>query len=305
LRDSYGNDSSRHRLGHTFEEVVTPALLRPVPIGIVVGVFGNEALGVRHEAEHAAGIVLEAGDLGAGAIDVLAIKQGGVAVLDVFFGIAGFTDEAAFSMGHGQFEVVRQGFEEGAGVAVLFQRRPAADETATGVVDQAATWQKIELREDLEAVADAQDITAIGHELLQALTQLVLGDELGDATAHDVIAIAEATGENDELSAIQRCRLQQGHGQDFRAEPGGLKRAGGFQVAVGAGEFDEEGVGHGRYKLLYGISPTECNKASASFPCLESQVLLHTGVSRLSRQIFFREMTGDPSLSQFFAESRP
>lgn len=236
----------RHRLRHTLEKVITPALFRAVPIRIVVRVFGDEALGVRHQAEDATGVILQTGNLGAGAIHILAIKQGGVAIFDVFFGIARFTHKAAFGMGDRQFEIVRQSFEEGAGVAILFQRGPAADEATCVVMDQAATWQEIELGEDLETIADAEHVTAIRHELLQASAQFMLRDELGDAATHDVVAIAEPAREYDELGAVQRTRLQQGDGQDLRREPGGLKGTGGFQIAVGAGEFDEEGVGHGR-----------------------------------------------------------
>ena len=76
-------------------------------VGAGAGEVLDGVLRVRHEAEDAAGIVLETGDLGAGAVDVLAIKQGGVAVLDVFFGIAGFTDEAAFRMGESELGIHR------------------------------------------------------------------------------------------------------------------------------------------------------------------------------------------------------
>jgi hypothetical protein len=236
-----------HCFGDAFEEVVAPALFGGVPIGIVVGVFGDEALGVRHEAEDAAGVILQAGNLGAGAVDVLAIEQGGAAILDILFSIAGLTDESALGVGDGQFEVIGKSFEEGAGVAVLFQRSPAANETASVVVNQAAARQEVQLSEDLEAIADAKHVTAIRHELFQALTELVLGDELGNAAAHDVVAIAEATGKNDELGLVKRGRLQVGDGQDFSGEARSFQGAGGFQVAIGAREFNEKGVGHERY----------------------------------------------------------
>ena len=105
----------------------------------------EEALGVRHEAEDAAGVVLQAGDAGGGAVHVLAVEQRGVAVLHILLGIAFLADEAAFGVGDGEFEIVRQGAQVGAGVAVLLQRRPAADEASAGVVDQAAAREEFEL----------------------------------------------------------------------------------------------------------------------------------------------------------------
>lgn len=218
-------DSGSQGFSHTFEQVVAPAVLGTVPIRIVMRVLGDEALRVRHEAEDAARVILQAGDLGTGAVHILAVKQRCVAVFDVLFSIARFTDEAAFGMGHWQLEILRQRFQEGAGVSILLERRPTADKAARGVMDQAATWQEVQLSQDLETIANAEHVTASSHELLQAIPKLMLGDELGDATAHDVVAIAEATGEDDQLSTIQRRGFKQSHGEDFRREASSFQSA--------------------------------------------------------------------------------
>jgi hypothetical protein len=63
-------------------------------------------------------------------------------------------------------------------------------------------------------------IATIRHKLFQPVAELVLGDELGDAAAHDVVAIAESTREDDELSLVQRGRFELGDGQHFSGEPG-------------------------------------------------------------------------------------
>ncbi len=60
---------------------------------------------------------------------------------------------------------------------------------------------------DLETIADTEYVTAIGNELLETLTEFVLGDELGNATTHDVVAIAEAAGKDDQLCVVQSGRL--------------------------------------------------------------------------------------------------
>ena len=53
-------------------------------------------------------------------------------------------------------------------------------------------------------------------------SQLLFGDQLGDTPAHDVVAIAEATGKNDEMSAFKRGRLEQGCREHSESETSGF-----------------------------------------------------------------------------------
>ena len=191
------------------------------------------------------GVVLQPGDAGGGAVHVLAVEQRGVAVLHIFVCVAFLADEAAFGVGDGQFKIVGQRAEVGAGVAVFLQRCPAADEASAGVVDQAAAREKLELREDLEAVADAERHSRRrSTNFFKRSPSLLFVMSCAMRPAHDVVAVAEAAGEDDHLRAVERRRFEQRDGQDFSGETSGFESAGGFSIAIGAGEFEEECVGH-------------------------------------------------------------
>jgi hypothetical protein len=68
---------------------------------------------------------------------------------------------------------------------------PLALEATARVLDETARGEQVELGEDLEAVADAEKVTAVVAEILQGRADLLLGDEARDAARHDVIAVAE------------------------------------------------------------------------------------------------------------------
>lgn len=217
-----------------------------VPVGIVVVIFLGEALGVWHEAEGAAGGVLESGDGEGGAVKVFGVGQGDVAVGEVGFGIAGEGDEAAFGMGNGELELGGQALEVGAGGVFDLELGPAADEALAGVVDEAACGQDSEFGEDLEAVADAKGEAAAGVMVLDGIAEFGLGDKLGETTGHDVVAVGKAAGKHYELGFFDLGDGGIGDGDDRGGKADELECAGGFGITVGAWIFQQGGVRHER-----------------------------------------------------------
>ena len=144
----------------------------------------QEALGVGHEAHGSAGGIHEAGDAELGAVVVIGILQGDAAGVEVFLGIAGFADEAAFCVGRGELELLGQILGEGAGGGDFHQLVPHAFEALALVPDEGGLGQDAQLGENLEAVADAEEEAAIGVVLLQGIAQETLGFQLGQAAAH-------------------------------------------------------------------------------------------------------------------------
>ena len=75
----------------------------------------------------------------------------------------------------------------------------AADEFEAAIADQRA-GEQAGFGQDLEAVADAEHEPAIGGELLDGLHD---GREFGDRPAAQVVAIGEASGEDDGIDIAQ------------------------------------------------------------------------------------------------------
>ena len=75
----------------------------------------------------------------------------------------------------------------------------AADELEADVADQRAR-QQVGLGEDLEAVADAHDQSAVGREVGDRRHD---GTETGDRAAAQVVAVGEPAGDDDGLDAAQ------------------------------------------------------------------------------------------------------
>ena len=107
-----------------------------------------------------------------------------------FGGVLGH--ETALGVGDGQLELGGTLRKEGALRSEVFQLHPLALETAAGVLDEAARGEQVELGEDLEAVADSEEVTSVVAEVLQGFADLLFGDEARDAAGHDVVAVAEA-----------------------------------------------------------------------------------------------------------------
>ena len=106
------------------------------------------------------------------------------------------------------------------------------------VVANERSGQQVGLAQDLEAVADAQDGQAssgLAHDFAHD------GSGCRDRTAAQVVAVGEATGDDDGVDTVQvGVLVPQGHG--LRARD--LNRAGGVAVVERAGEGDDSDAGH-------------------------------------------------------------
>ena len=106
------------------------------------------------------------------------------------------------------------------------------------VVADERAGQQVRLAQDLEAVADAQDGQAssgLAHDLAHD------GGGRGDRAAAQVVAIGEASGDDDRVDAVQvGVLMPQGH----RLRARDVHRAGGVTVVKGAGEGDDSDAGH-------------------------------------------------------------
>lgn len=217
------------------EEVVAPAPFGvTAPVGVVVVLRAQEALGVRHKAHGAAGGVLQAGDTEFGTIVVVCVLQSYTAGLHVFLGIAGFADKAAFCVSGGEFELLWQVLREGAGGGDFHQLVPHAFKALALVPDERGFGQDAELGENLEAVADAEEEAAVGVVLLQGIAEETFSFQLGQATAHHVVAIGETAGEDHELSLGNMLRCGSSNGLHLGGETGSAQRALGLHIAVGS-----------------------------------------------------------------------
>lgn len=113
----------------------------------------DETFRVRHEAEDATGFVLESGDGFGAAVEVFSVEEGGATLVHIFGGFGTSGDKAPLGVGDGQLELIGQSIEVGTR-AVFFEMHPAADETSRHVVNEAAGREEVQLRQDLEAIAD-------------------------------------------------------------------------------------------------------------------------------------------------------
>ena len=192
-----------------------------------------------HEAHGAAGGVHETSDAELGAVVVIGILQSHAAGVEVLLGIAGVAHEAAFSVGRGELEVLGQVGGVGAVRGHLHQLVPHALEALALVPDEGGLGQDTQLRENLEAVADAEQEAAVVEVLLQGIAQETLGFQLGQTAAHHIVTVGEAAGEHDELGLGHVGRGGGGDGLHLGGEAGCIQSACGFHVAVGAGVFEK------------------------------------------------------------------
>lgn len=138
---------------------------------------------------------------------------------------------------------------------------PAGFVTARGIPGQCGpcggvgTRDEAKADEHLEAVADTHDESAAIDESREGVAQTV-ADLVGeDATAGDVVAVAEAAGDRDDLEPVEGCR---GFDESFDVRgvsrrAGLLPGEGGLLFAVNAGGPDDEDA----YLCHGGIVPTE------------------------------------------------
>src|SRR5690606_29788267 len=172
------------RLVKGSEEVVATApfpRLGALPIRVVVIALAQETLRVGHQSKDATAFVLEGGDAPEAAVHVIGIDQGRGPVLHVGLGFLGrLRDEPALGVGDGKLEFLGQIRQEGTVRGELLQANPLALEAPAGVLDEAAGGEQAELGENLETVADPQQVTALVAELLEGVADLLLGDEAGN-----------------------------------------------------------------------------------------------------------------------------
>ena len=187
---------------------------------------------------------MESGDGEGGAVEVIGVGEGDIAVGEVGFGIAGEGDEAAFGMRNGELELGRKALKVGTGAIFYLELGPAANETLAGIVDEAAGRKNAEFGEDLKAVADAESKAAAGVVVLDGIAEFGLGDELGKAAGHHVVAVGEAAGKHHELRFFDLGDGGIGDRNDRGGKADELECAGGFGITVGARIFQQGGVRH-------------------------------------------------------------
>ena len=121
----------------------------------------KKSFGVRHHTENSPCFVLQPRDLFKTSVHVLIVGHCGSSVFTILFGVFRcHGDEAPFSMCHREFEFIRQQSEKRA-VSLLLHFDPLALETPTGVFNQAALRKQAELSQDLETVADTEQVSTI------------------------------------------------------------------------------------------------------------------------------------------------
>ncbi len=220
------------------EEVVAPAPIRiAVPVGIVVMHGLEEALGVGHEPHGATCGVLEGGDALLRPIVIVGVLERDTAASEVLLRIPRLADEASLGVRGGELEVLGQQARVGAISRHLDQLLPHAFEALAHIPDERGLGQDAQLGEDLEAIADAEEQTALVVVLRERITEESLGLQLRDATTHDVVSVGEAAGEDDELRLLDVSRGGGGDGLHLRGEARDVERARRLDVAVRARVF--------------------------------------------------------------------
>jgi hypothetical protein len=104
--------------------------------------------------------------------------------------------------------------------------------------------QQLRLDQHLEPVADADHRPARLDEAAQRVRQVVRDLVGEDAPGGDVVAIAEAAGDGEQLVGVKQAGvLQQAVDvHQLRGRPGPLEGVNGLAVAVGAGRAEDEGL---------------------------------------------------------------
>ena len=212
-------------------------------------------LGVGHHAEDAEVGGEDAGDVADGAVAVaVGVTEGdeALALQPVQRRVIG--EVVAVAMGHRGAEGFALLPARGVGGAGAFDAEGAihGEEAEAGVAEEGA-GKEAGLGEDLEAVADAEDVAALGREVLDGLHDGGLG---GHGAAAEVVPMGEAAGEDDEVEARGEGVLAVPEHQGLVAR-GAPEGEGHVALAVGAGEDDDGGL-HG------GCLSVEVSSARAS-----------------------------------------
>lgn len=231
----------------------------------------DEAFWMRHEAEHAARFVADAGKVALGPVGIGGVGNGGDdgwewgmgngewgmfsgirswCVADYELAIVGHTvegcvvasDEFAFAVGHGEFHLL-DALEEHAPAGVNGESDPAGFEVA-GIVERergggavgVGGSQKVRLQQHLESVANTDYELARFTECSKSFREVMLDLVAEDAPGGDVVAVAETARDAEYLEIGEALRLFQ-HVVDvpaFGGAAGQFKGVSGFDIAVGA-----------------------------------------------------------------------
>src|SRR3989338_8600227 len=177
---------------------------------------------MRHEAEHVAGFVADAGDVAGRAVWVIHVAQ------EHLFVRLEFVERPL--IGVVVALAVRDGDTQPFARALEPQVHVPADEFERAVAHQSAR-QEPRLAEDLEAVADADDSLAGGRVLLHGIHD---GREARDGAGPQVVAVAETARQDDAVHPFEIALLvPDGLGGLFEDY---LKDVLAVVVAVGPGE---------------------------------------------------------------------
>jgi hypothetical protein len=217
----------------------------------------NMTFGMRHEAEDEAGLVADPGDGIDGTVGIFAVGQWNLLLCpERFPNQVTYGYETTFTVRDGKFERFSQICGPDAAAGVWLEADPLGHETAGGIVGQrarlsAGTREQAGFDQDLKAIADADDRLAILDELTQGVGEVVNKLVGKDPAGGDVVAVAEAAGDGQELETVELLWVGE-EGIEVKAlgdGAGELERVGGFQVAVGAGGSEDQRAGLHRSKL--------------------------------------------------------
>ena len=247
-----------HRVLETRKPSPTSRFGSAGPRRVLRGV--DEPLGMRHQTEHAAGRVANAGDVGDGAVGIVGIGHGLLMQqrVDLRLRIAARVGRCRATPDRRWFVAGTNRpspWATGSSISVMPERKthllPATREANPAIFEFAgvvagergggaggvAGEQQVGLDQDLEAVADAEDQLAGVAERLQCVGQMMADLVAEDAAGGDVVAVAEAAGEAEDLEVGEFLRSFENavDVEPLRRAAGQLEGVRSLFVAIGAG----------------------------------------------------------------------
>lgn len=218
---------------------------------------------MRHEPEHAARGVGESSSVSNAAIGVFRIHRSRRGEADIFERDAthrakllrgvfiAVEDETPLAVPHGKVELLARLDKGAAAILRGAQSHPAVFVSAGCVQGQGranaavVARQKAHADENLEAVADPEDESAALDEGAELVAEMMIELIRKELAAGDVVAVAEAAGDGEELIAIEGIRRGDEllDVNEVAIGPGALPREDSFLVAVDAGSAEDNDAG--------------------------------------------------------------
>jgi hypothetical protein len=160
---------------------------------------------VGHHAKHIPVLVEYSRDVSHGTIGVIGVAERDAVVGFELVERAFVGDELTFAVRYGQREGLPlvHSCGEGRIRGLSSQADITADELQSGVADE-RTWQQARFHKDLESVADAENKTPVGGELLH---RLHYGRKTSNGAATEVIAIREPARQDDGVHLADGVRV--------------------------------------------------------------------------------------------------